>query len=113
MQSTAPKIMLKKIEQNQTGAQLGWGRAPPPAYHTLAKDMSLIRFATHFTLGLKPCIIPSYLYYKYTCAPPSQNYEVAPLEPNKKCTHTTTHLNCITQDKLFSIFLYTTIDATQ
>ena len=35
------------------GAQLGWGRwgrAPPPAFKTLAKDMSLNNGATHFTL---------------------------------------------------------------
>ena len=33
------------------------GRAPPPAFHTLAKNMSLNRGPTHFTLELRPCII--------------------------------------------------------
>ena len=39
------------------GAQLGGGgrlrRAPPPAYRTLSKDMSLNRGVTHFTFGIK------------------------------------------------------------
>ena len=38
---------------DRTGAQLGggrWGRAPPPAFHAMAKDMSLSRGATHFAL---------------------------------------------------------------
>ena len=30
------------------------GRPPPPAFYTLAKDMSLNRGATHFTLGPRP-----------------------------------------------------------
>ena len=30
------------------------GRAPRPAFYTLAKDMSLNRGATHFTLGPRP-----------------------------------------------------------
>ena len=43
-----------------------WGRAPPqPAFHTLAKDMSLNRGATHFTLGLRPCIISSFILHIY------------------------------------------------
>ena len=46
-------------------------RAPPPAFHTLAKDISLNRGATHFTLELSH---PS--YYKLACAP-LQNYTVA------------------------------------
>ena len=56
--------------------QLGWGhwgRAPPPAFHTLAKDMSLNRGATHFTLVLSH---PS--YFKYTCTPLSKLLSCAP-----------------------------------
>ena len=37
------------------------GGTPPPEFHTLAKDMSPNRGATHFTLGLRPCIISSFL----------------------------------------------------
>ena len=29
-----------------------WGRAPPPAFHTLPKDMYKNRGETHFSLGL-------------------------------------------------------------
>ena len=50
-------------------------RAPPPAFHTLAKDMFLNRCPTHFTLGLRPCIISSFLIWIY----PYQNYPDAPL----------------------------------
>ena len=43
-----------------------WGggrwRPPPPAFQTLAKDMSLNRGATHFTLGLRPCFISFFIY---------------------------------------------------
>ena len=49
---------------NFSGTQLGggrMGRAPPPAIYTLAKDMYLIRGATHFTFGLRKCIISSFL----------------------------------------------------
>ena len=53
------------------------GRAPPPAFHTLAVDMPLNRGATHFTLGLRSCIFSSYLLQIYlpphsklpSCAP--------------------------------------------
>ena len=37
------------------------GGAPPTAFHTLAKDMSLNRGATHFTLWLRTCFISSFL----------------------------------------------------
>ena len=40
------------------------GRAPPPGFHTLAKDRS-----THFTLGLRPCIISSFLSLIYLRPP--------------------------------------------
>ena len=40
-----------------------WGRAPPPAIHTLSKEMSLNKGATHFTLGPRPCIITSLQIY--------------------------------------------------
>ena len=54
------------------------GRAPRPAFYTLAKNMSLNGGATHFTLGLRSCIISHpFLKMKYTCAP-SENYPIAP-----------------------------------
>ena len=43
----------------------GAGGAPPGAFHTLAKDMSINRGATHFTLDVRPCIIPSFLLQIY------------------------------------------------
>ena len=52
-------------------------RAPPPAFHTLARDMSLNRGATHFTLGLSPSIISSFLLQVYLR--PSRYFPVAPL----------------------------------
>ena len=62
--------------QYQPGAQLEEvgrrGRAPPPAFYTLAMDMSLNRGAKHLTLGIWPCIILSFLLQIYRC-PPSQN----------------------------------------
>ena len=45
------------------GAQLGG--APPSAFHTLAKYMSPNKGATHFTLGLRPCFISSFLLQIY------------------------------------------------
>ena len=36
---------------NKLGLQLGLRPPPPPAFHTLAKDISLDRGATHFTLA--------------------------------------------------------------
>ena len=57
-----------------------WGRAPPPpAFQTLAKDISLDRGATHFTLGLSPCIISSFLYHIYLRPPLKITQLVAPL----------------------------------
>ena len=53
------------------------GYAPPPAFHNLAKDMSLDKGATHFTLGPRPCIISFFLFQIYLR--PSQNYPGAPL----------------------------------
>ena len=51
-----------------------WGRVSSPEFHTLAKDISLNRGATHFILG-------HVLSHPITNipAPPSQNYTVAPL----------------------------------
>ena len=46
------------FSRGETG---GEGGAPPPVFHTLAKDMSKNRGATHFTLGLRPCIILYFL----------------------------------------------------
>ena len=58
---------------SRPGAQLRGGGAlgalAPPAFHTLAEDITRNGGATHFTLGLRPCLShPS--FYKYTCAPP-------------------------------------------
>ena len=46
-----------------------WGLVPPPEFHSLAKDMSLNRGATHFKLGLRPCFISSILLQIYLVAP--------------------------------------------
>ena len=53
-----------------------WGRAPP---HTFTKNMSKNRSATHFTPGLRPCIISSFLITNIP-VPPSKNYPVVPLK---------------------------------
>ena len=47
----------------------GLGSAPPSEFHTLAKDMPRNRGATHFTLGLRPCIISSFLLQIYLRPP--------------------------------------------
>ena len=70
-----PKIRLNldyaaiKGERCYIGATGGGrgacGRAPPPAFHTLAKDMPVNRGGTHFSLGLRPCIISSLLLQIY------------------------------------------------
>ena len=44
-----------------TGVVGAGGARPPPTFHILTKDMSLNRGATHFTLGLRQCIISSFL----------------------------------------------------
>ena len=51
-----------------------WGRAPPPAFHALAKDMSLIeaQHILHYDKGHDPS------YYKYTCVPLSKLPSCAP-----------------------------------
>ena len=71
--------LVNKVHLFASGVQLGgrgrWGRAPPPAFHTLAKDISL---NTQFTSGLWPCIISSFLFTNIP-ALPSQIYPVAPL----------------------------------
>ena len=46
--------------------------------HTLAKDMSLNRGATHFTLGLRPCFILSFLLKIYL-RPPLKFTQLRPL----------------------------------
>ena len=62
--------------QYAEGRNRGGGRTPP-AFHTLAKDMSLNRGETHFTLRLRPFIIlPS--YYKYIYAPLSKSPSCVP-----------------------------------
>ena len=45
------------------------GRAPPPEFHTLANAMFLNRGATHFSLGLTPCIISPFLLQIYLPPP--------------------------------------------
>ena len=51
------------------GGGVGAGGALPPAFHTLAKDMSLNSGVKHFTLGLRPCIMPSLLSFSYLRPP--------------------------------------------
>ena len=46
-----------------------WGRVPPLIFHTWAKDMSLKKSAKHFTLGIRPCIISSFLLQIYLRPP--------------------------------------------
>ena len=63
----------------QSRAQLGRGAlwAPaPPAFHTLAKDVSN-RGETHFTLRLRACIISSLLVKMYLRPP----LKITPLRP--------------------------------
>ena len=65
------KASLKPISSIAlaTGPQLEgwrWGRALPPAFRTfVAKDMSLNRGTSHFTLELRSCIISSFLFQIY------------------------------------------------
>ena len=62
-------------------AQLRWGRWGahlPPAFHTLAKDMSLDRGAIYI-LHLGKAMYYLILLILNIPAPPSQNYPVAPL----------------------------------
>ena len=60
---------LQKI--NNTQGHRGGG-APLPAFHTLVEDISLYRGATHFTPGLRPCIISSFLLQINLRPPPSK-----------------------------------------
>ena len=57
------------------------GRAPPPAFHALAKDMSLNKGATHFTLGLNHVLLHA-SYYTYTRSPLS--LKITQLRPCKE-----------------------------
>ena len=66
-----------------------WGRVPPPVFHILVKDMSKNRGATHFTLGLRPCIISSF---------PLQIY-LGPLSKLPSCAAICTYTSDI-KDKL-------------
>ena len=70
---------MRRIERDRGSLYRGatGGGAPPLAFHTLAKDMSLNRGASHFTLGLRPLSRPS--FYKYTCAPLSKLPSCAPV----------------------------------
>ena len=77
---------LKNRDATGGGAQ---GVRAPPAFHTLTKNMFLNRGGTHFTPGLRLCIISS-SYYKYTCAPLS-NYPVRPLLKNIAIQETMTN----------------------
>ena len=61
---------LAKLQWMDQGCN--WGRGAlggraPPAFHTLAKDMSKHRDTTHFTPGSRPCIISSFLLLIYLC----------------------------------------------
>ena len=53
------------------------GGGAPPAFHILANDMSLNRGATHFTPGLRPCII-SILPNTNLAAPPLKFTQLRP-----------------------------------
>ena len=46
-----------------------WRRTPPLEFHTWTMEMSLIRGATHFALGLRSCIISSFLLQIYLRPP--------------------------------------------
>ena len=63
------------IEEPSSHQVRNW-RAPPPVFHTLAKDMSLNRGATHSTLGLSNVL--SLPYFKYTYVPLSKIPSCAP-----------------------------------
>ena len=61
---------LAKLQWMDQGCN--WGRGAlggraPPAFHTLANDMSKHRDTTHFTPGSRPCIISSFLLLIYLC----------------------------------------------
>ena len=68
-----PQVKVEQFQQGTTGGGGGLRARAPPAFHTLAKDMSLNRGATHFTHVLSHPI-----YYKYTCAPLSKLLSCAP-----------------------------------
>ena len=84
------------------------GRAPPPAFHTLAKDISLNGGATHFTLRLKPCISSSFLIINIPTTP-SLNYPVAPRINGPICRNMAGNTSLIilnsTSQLLSSVFL--------
>ena len=78
-----PRYCKKEPLRAHAGAQLvrgegRYGRAPPPAFHTLTKDMSLNRGAEHFTLCLRPCIIPFFLLQMYLRRPPLNITQLRP-----------------------------------
>ena len=54
--SHTSNLQHDSVQRGAIGRGAG-GAAPPPAFLFLARDMFLDRGATHFTLGLKPCII--------------------------------------------------------
>ena len=54
----------------------------------LAKDMSLNRGATHFTIGPRPCIISSFVLQIYLC-PPLTIFKLRPWSGSLR--HTTVH----------------------
>ena len=65
-------------------AKLGerWRHAPHPAFHTLAKDISLNRSATQLNTWAKGHALSHPSYYKYTCAPLSKFPSCAPVSKN-------------------------------
>ena len=65
-----------KQERNGGERRAPGGLALPPAFHTLANDMSLNKDATHFTLGLRYYLSLPIINVP---APLSKNYPVVPL----------------------------------
>ena len=86
----------------------GGGAHAPPAFHTLAKGISLNGGATHFTLRLKPCISSSFLIINIPTTP-SLNYPVAPLINGPICRNMAGNTSLIilnsTSQLLSSVFL--------
>ena len=62
-------VFFNVYSQIRARGATGWEGRRSLEFHTLAKDMSLIRGATHFTLGLRLCIIYSSLLEIYLRPP--------------------------------------------
>ena len=75
-QLTHPFASIKYLNEQQQGRK---GHAPPPAYNTFAKDMSLNRGATHFALGLRVVYLIRPIINIPAPRPPLKITQVAPL----------------------------------